>query len=122
MPQQRVQLRLVSIALHRVQLVPAGGSLPAARGGGPPLPLARACRHSSPTMGTTVRAYRAEDLGRILQLWERAGYVPLGPDGLTVDQAVDLMASGPAITLVAATDEGVVGMVAGAAIGAVGWI
>src|SRR6266567_3720069 len=73
-------------------------------------------------MSATVRAYRAEDLGRILQLWERAGYVPLGPDGLTVDQAVDLMASGPEITLVAETDEGIVGMVAGAAIGAVGWI
>ncbi len=45
---QRVQPRLVSITLHRVQLVPAGGSLLAPRGGGPPLPLVRVCRHSSP--------------------------------------------------------------------------
>src|SRR6266540_3026690 len=73
---QRVQPRLVSITLHRVQLVPAGG-----------------------------RCWRREEA-----------------DGLTVDQAVDLMASGPEITLVAETDEGIVGMVAGAAIGAVGWI
>src|SRR6266542_1110916 len=73
-------------------------------------------------MSATIRPYRAEDLGRILQLWERTGHVPVGPDGLTIDQAVDLMTPEAGLTLVAEIDGEVVGMAAGVAAGAIGWI
>jgi transitional endoplasmic reticulum ATPase len=73
-------------------------------------------------MGTSIRQYRAEDLGRILQLWEHAAYIPVGPDGLTVDQAVDLMDPETGLTLVAEADGDIVGMAIGATTGAVGWV
>jgi AAA+ superfamily predicted ATPase len=64
-------------------------------------------------MRETVRPYEPADLGRVLQLWERVGCVPVGDDGLTVDQAVDLMSDGQASTLVAERDDALVGMVVG---------
>src|SRR6266498_1404858 len=73
-------------------------------------------------MATSIRHYRAEDLGRILQLWEGLACIPVGPDGLTVDQAVDLMDPDAGLTLVAVADEDIVGMVIGATAGAVGWV
>ena len=73
-------------------------------------------------MAMSVRHYRAEDLGRILKLWERVACIPVGPDGLTVDQAVDLMDPDTGLTLVAEADEDTVGMVIGATTGAVGWV
>jgi transitional endoplasmic reticulum ATPase len=73
-------------------------------------------------MATSIRHYRAEDLGRILQLWEGVACIPVGPDGLTVDQAVDLMDPDTGLTLVAAADGDIVGMVIGATTGAVGWV
>src|SRR6266571_4846100 len=73
-------------------------------------------------MATSIRHYRAEDLGRILQLWGGVGCIPVGPDGLTVDQAVDLMDPDTGLSLVAEADGDIVGMVVGAATGAVGWV
>jgi hypothetical protein len=73
-------------------------------------------------MATSIRHHRAEDLGRILKLWELVAYIPVGPDGLTVDQAVDLMDPDTGLTLVAEADEDIVGMVIGATTGAVGWV
>jgi hypothetical protein len=51
-------------------------------------------------MNTTIRHYRAQDLGRVIRLWEARGPVSPG-DGLTVDQAVDLINSEGTVTLVA---------------------
>jgi transitional endoplasmic reticulum ATPase len=70
----------------------------------------------------TVREYRPEDLTAVLDLWQRAGILPAGPDGLSVDQAVELMSSEPAVSLVAEIEGGVVGVVVGTAISPVGWI
>jgi hypothetical protein len=36
-----------------------------------------------------IRQYEHGDLARILDLWERTGALPVGKDGLSVDQAVD---------------------------------
>ena len=73
-------------------------------------------------MGATVRPYQPSDLSSILQLWEHAGCVPVGPDGLTLDQAVELMSGGPASTLVAEREGEVVGVAVGGVAAAVGWI
>jgi transitional endoplasmic reticulum ATPase len=70
----------------------------------------------------TIRAYQAEDLSRILQLWQWTDSLPVGPDGLTVDQAVELIVSGSTVTLVAEAEGELVGMVVGSAVAAVGWI
>lgn len=73
-------------------------------------------------MRAAIRDYRPEDLPRVLDLWQRSGVLPVGADGLTLDQAVDLMGSGPAVTLVAELEGDVVGMAIGTAPSVVGWI
>lgn len=73
-------------------------------------------------MNATIRPYRAQDLGRVLRLWQQCEPVMAG-DGLTVDQAVDLMSSDQAEALVA---EGSTGDIVGVAVGessvVVGWV
>ena len=73
-------------------------------------------------MIVTVRPYQPTDLGQVLDLWERTGSLPTGPDGLTVDQAIDLMASEQAMTVLAEADGRVVGMALGLVTGVVGWL
>ncbi|MGN6166897.1 MAG: ATP-binding protein [Solirubrobacteraceae bacterium] len=73
-------------------------------------------------MRATIRTYEPDDLSAILHLWERLGFVPMGGDGLTFDQAVELMSSNPVSTLVAELDDEVVGVAIGAAVAGVGWI
>jgi transitional endoplasmic reticulum ATPase len=73
-------------------------------------------------MRASIRDYRPEDLPRVLDLWQRSGVLPVGADGLTLDQAVDLMGSGPAVTLVAELEGDVVGVAIGTATSVVGWI
>jgi len=70
----------------------------------------------------TVRPYQPTDLGQVLDLWERTGSLPTGPDGLTVDQAIDLMASEQAMTVLAEADGRVIGMALGLVTGVVGWL
>jgi hypothetical protein len=50
------------------------------------------------------------------------GFIPLGRDSLTLDQAVELMSSNPALTLVAEREDEVVGVAIGGVVGGVGWI
>jgi SpoVK/Ycf46/Vps4 family AAA+-type ATPase len=71
---------------------------------------------------TTIRTFEPSDLSAILHLWERMGLIPIGADGLTLDQAVELMSSNPASTLVAELDDDVVGVAVGGVVAAVGWI
>lgn len=73
-------------------------------------------------MRAAIRDYRPEDLARVLDLWQRSGLLPVGADGLTLDQAVDLMGSGAAVTLVAELEGDVVGVAIGTAASVVGWI
>lgn len=73
-------------------------------------------------MIVAVRPYQPTDLGRVLDLWERTDSLPLGSDGLTVDQAIDLMASEQAMTVLAEADGRVVGMALGVGVGVVGWL
>lgn len=73
-------------------------------------------------MEAVIRDYRPEDLGRVLQLWERSG-----PDGaaegvLTLDQSVDLLSSDSAAALVAEVSGEIVGMALGSVVAAVGWV
>ena len=71
-------------------------------------------------MNVTIRPYEHGDLGRVLQLWERAN----GSHGgdLSTDEAVDLMHSAPAVTLVAEADGELVGAALGSSSAAVGWV
>ncbi len=73
-------------------------------------------------MRATIRPYEPGDLSAILQLWEHAGCVPVGHDGLTLDQAVELMTSNPGSTLVAELDGETVGVAIAGVVAAVGWI
>lgn len=73
-------------------------------------------------MRPTIRPYQHGDLSSILQLWEQTGSVPVGHDGLTLDQAVELMGANPAFTLVAEREGETVGVVIGGVAGAVGWV
>lgn len=73
-------------------------------------------------MNSAIREYEHRDLGRVLQLWERAGGERNGGGGLTVDEAVDLMNSEASVTLVAETEGELVGMAMGGASSAVGWV
>jgi transitional endoplasmic reticulum ATPase len=73
-------------------------------------------------MRAAIRAYAPGDLSSILRLWEQSGSVPIGPDGLTLDQAVELISSGTASTLVAERDGEVIGVALGSVAAAVAWI
>ena len=71
-------------------------------------------------MKALVREYRPQDLGQVLQLWERAPSPSV--DWLTLDQAVDLMNSEQAVALVAEADKQIIGTALGAASSVIGWI
>lgn len=73
-------------------------------------------------MRATVREYRPQDLGPVLKLWQRALDSSATADELTVDQAVDLMSSNAAATVVAEDDGEVVGMAVGSVSAALGWV
>jgi transitional endoplasmic reticulum ATPase len=73
-------------------------------------------------MRAKVRAYRPDDLSRILWLWERSASIGSGEDGLRLEEAVDLLGSGAATVLVAEVEGEIVGIAIGTAPAAVGWI
>ena len=73
-------------------------------------------------MRAAVRVYTPQDLSAVLQLWDAAGCVPRGPDGLSVDEAVELIGSEHAVTVVAEADGRLVGMVLGTATAPTAWI
>ncbi len=70
----------------------------------------------------SVRDFRERDLGRVVELWEQEGAVPVGPDGLSVDEAMDLMASSEVQVLVAEQRDEIVGVAVGAVNGPVGTV
>lgn len=73
-------------------------------------------------MTATIRPYRVQDLGRVLRLWEARGPLSAG-DGLTVDQAVELINSDSAVTLVAEDGPGeIIGVAVGESSAVVGWV
>lgn len=67
-----------------------------------------------------IRDYREGDLGRVVSLWEDYGLLPVGSDGLTVDEATDVMASEDAVVRVAERDGDIVGVALGTVAGALG--
>lgn len=72
-------------------------------------------------MTSAPRAYRPQDLGQVLALWDRQAGDQLG-DGLTVDQLVDLLSSEDAVVLVAEDDGKIAGVVMGVVSNVIGWI
>ncbi len=73
-------------------------------------------------MTVTVRPYQPTDLGQVLDLWGRTDSIPTGPDGLSVDQAVDLMTCEQSMTVLAETDGRLIGMALGLVTGVIGWL
>ncbi|MGC1814208.1 MAG: hypothetical protein WA696_08745, partial [Solirubrobacterales bacterium] len=69
----------------------------------------------------TIRDYEPGDLGRVLDLWDRADESGEA-GGLTLDQAVDVMSSGPSATVVAEIEGDIVGSVIGSSSAAIGWV
>jgi transitional endoplasmic reticulum ATPase len=76
----------------------------------------------NPVVATRVRAFEQQDLGRVLQLWEDRGWLPVGPDGLTVEQAVEFLRSDGPVALLAEAEGELVGTAVGVTAGAVGWL
>jgi transitional endoplasmic reticulum ATPase len=73
-------------------------------------------------MNATIRPYRMQDLGRVLPLWETDGPLSAG-DGLSVDQALELINDEATIALVAEETSGeLVGVVLGESAALVGWV
>ncbi|HEX2043954.1 MAG TPA: AAA family ATPase [Acidimicrobiales bacterium] len=73
-------------------------------------------------MKATVRPYIAQDLGRVLRLWQEPAALAAG-DGLTLDQAVELLNSASAVTFVAEEAGGeLVGLAMGEPTAVMGWI
>jgi AAA+ superfamily predicted ATPase len=70
----------------------------------------------------TIRRFEPADLARVLALWDNAGWLPIGPDGFTLDEALDLMRADDAVSLLAESDGAVVGTVIGVVSGAIGWV
>jgi AAA+ superfamily predicted ATPase len=73
-------------------------------------------------MRAAVRAYTPQDLSAVLQLWDAAGCLPRGDDGLSVDDAVELIGSEQAVTVLAEADGRLVGMALGTASAPTAWI
>lgn len=69
-----------------------------------------------------VRPYRERALGQVVSLWERLGLVPTGLDGLTVDEAIDLIATEGTEVHVALRHGELVGVGIGGVTGPVGTI
>lgn len=59
-------------------------------------------------MSAVIREYRPQDLGQVLSLWDRVGSDH--HDGLSVDLAVDLIASDQGVAVVAEMDAKIVGL------------
>ena len=73
-------------------------------------------------MKAVVRDYRSQDLGQVMKLFDEHG-PPFEKGGLTLDQAVDLMSSDTAVTLVSEGADGrIMGVALGVASGVVGWV
>ena len=73
-------------------------------------------------MQASIRRYNPSDLGPVLQLWEQTGSLPRGADGLTVDQAVELLGHEGGCTLVAEAHGQLVGLAIGMESGPLGWV
>jgi GNAT superfamily N-acetyltransferase len=73
-------------------------------------------------MRAAIRSYRPADLSEVLSLWEAAGCIPRGDDGLSVDEAVELIGSEGAVALVGETDGRIIGMVLATASAPIAWI
>lgn len=72
-------------------------------------------------MDATIRGYEPGDLGRVLQLWERTG-ASEREGRLTLDQAVDLIGSEQAVTMIAEIEGELVAVAIGSGTSAVGWL
>lgn len=70
-------------------------------------------------MRPRIRDYAESDLGQVVDLCQREGLMPEGPDGLTLDDVAGLVNS-PAQTLVAEAEGEVVGLAVGSVTGPVG--
>lgn len=66
-----------------------------------------------------VRHYRDDDLGRVVRLFEREGLTATAQDGLSLDEATDLMGSPLATSLVAERGSDIVGVALATVVGTV---
>src|SRR4051794_9059555 len=73
-------------------------------------------------MRAAVRTYTPQDLSAVLELWNATGHVPRGEDRLSIDEAVELIGSEQAVTVLAEADGRLVGMVLSTASAPTAWI
>jgi MoxR-like ATPase len=73
-------------------------------------------------MKATIRPFAADDLGGILRLWQEQDWPAVGPDGLTLDQAIELLRADGAVAVVAETNGAISGAGLGTVVGPIAWL
>ena len=73
-------------------------------------------------MRATIRQFGDADFGGVLRLWQNEGWTALGPDRLTLDQAIELLRADGSVAVVAETDGEISGAAVGAVVGPTAWI
>jgi MoxR-like ATPase len=73
-------------------------------------------------MRTTIRPFDSDDFGGILRLWQEQDRRGVDSGGLALDQAIELLRSDGAVTVVAETNGEVSGAAVGTVVGPTAWI
>jgi SpoVK/Ycf46/Vps4 family AAA+-type ATPase len=73
-------------------------------------------------MNATIRLFGADDFGGVLRLWQEQDRQPAGPDGLTLDQAIEFLRAEGAVAVVAETNGELSGAGLGTVVGPTAWI
>jgi MoxR-like ATPase len=73
-------------------------------------------------MNATIRPFGADDFGGVLRLWQEQDWREVGPDGLTLDQAIELLRAEGAVAVVAETNGEISGAGLGTVVGPTAWI
>ncbi len=73
-------------------------------------------------MNATIRPFGADDFGGVLRLWQEQDWRATGLDGLTLDQAIELLRADGTVTVVAETNGEISGAGLGTVVGPTAWI
>ena len=73
-------------------------------------------------MRATIRPFGADDFGGVLRLWQEQDWRAVGPDGITFDQAIELLRTEGAVAVVAETNGEISGAGLATLVGPTAWI
>ena len=73
-------------------------------------------------MKATIRPFDSDDFGGVLRLWQEQDRQAVGADGLTLDQAIELLRAEGAVAVVAETNGEISGAGLATVVGPTAWI